>query len=56
MLLVGIIANVIITCTNGETVTLTTFLGGATSGLASTGSYELIVNTFNLKDSNKKNE
>lgn len=47
----GIISNIAIILTNHESLNAMHFICGAISGLASTGSYELIVNTFGLKKS-----
>lgn len=52
---VGAIAGVIISATSGDTSLSSIsngFISGAISGLASTGSYEFIINAFGLK--NKK--
>ena len=57
MVVVGAIASVVVSILNGDSATGSLGNGiitGAVSGLASTGSYEFIVNTFGLKS--KKNE
>ena len=54
MVIIGIITNIVITHDNNESITLTSIIYGAFSGLASTGSYELIVNMFKLKENKNK--
>ena len=56
MLILGMIINLIITIQNGEPIVVMTFVAGGISGLASSGSYELITNSFGLKNLNKKEE
>ena len=57
MVVVGAIASFVVSILNGDSATGSlgnSIITGAVSGLASTGSYEFIVNTFGLKS--KKNE
>ena len=57
MVVVGAIASFVVSILNGYSATGSlgnSIITGAVSGLASTGSYEFIVNTFGLKS--KKNE
>lgn len=56
MLVCGIIFNVILTITSSDKITIMTFISGAISGLASTGSYELIRNALGLNPTNKTND
>lgn len=49
MLFLGTIINIFITHDNGLDINMSTLIGGAVSGLASSGSYELVMNTFKLK-------
>jgi hypothetical protein len=51
MMILGMILNVAFVIGGQGTVTFNTIIVGIISGLASTGSYEMIVNTFNLKES-----
>lgn len=49
MIVIGIILNIVITLLTPEaSITVVTIIAGAASGLASTGSYELIRTTFGL--------
>ena len=49
MIIIGIIINIVITILTPDTsITVVTIIAGAASGLASTGSYELIRTTFGL--------
>lgn len=49
MVLTGIVANVTISINNGTTVNMDTILSGGISGLASSGSYDLIFKSLGLK-------
>ena len=51
MMVLGVVINVVLTLTDKNTgLNLMTFVSGAVSGLASTGSYELIKNSMNISD------
>ena len=54
MLILGAIAGVIVKLLDSDTNITNAIISGAVSGLASTGSYEFIVNTFGLKTNNKE--
>jgi len=49
MLILGMIVNLIITIQNDEPIIVMTFVAGGISGLAASGSYELITNSLGLK-------
>jgi hypothetical protein len=53
MLILGMIINLIITIQNGISITVMTFVSGGISGLASSGSYELITKSFGLENFGK---
>lgn len=54
MMVLGVVINVVLTLTDKNTgLNLMTFVSGAVSGLASTGSYELIKNSMNISDTTR---
>ena len=53
-MIIGVVINVITTVADKEAaMNLMTFIAGAVSGLASTGSYELIKNSLHVQDTEK---
>lgn len=54
MAIAGVIFNIIIVRENDISISLMTIMGGAFTGLASTGIYELVMNMFNMKKHKKE--
>ena len=58
MLFIGIVVSLLINTVGGELIriSLTDIVSGGLSGLASTGVYELIMNTFKIEKQSNKSE